>query len=98
MIVTRVKIHHFLVGIIALAMVITAAIVSTNNLNWIAYLTYGYGFVCAALYNAFIAYGVSFVKKPVAKMCHIFLLVEVQGRCLAQPSVLSLNVLSDYKQ
>ncbi|MBP6519952.1 MAG: MFS transporter TsgA, partial [Shewanella sp.] len=87
-IVTRVKIHHFLVGIIALAMVITAAIVSTNNLNWIAYLTYGYGFVCAALYNAFIAYGVSFVKKASSKNVS-YILISGSAGAMFSPAISS---------
>jgi TsgA-like MFS transporter len=87
-IVTRVKIHHFLVGIIALAMVITAAIVSTDNLNWIAYLTYGYGFVCAALYNAFIAYGVSFVKKASSKNVS-YILISGSAGAMFSPAISS---------
>lgn len=87
-IVTRVKIHHFLVGIIALAMVITAAIVSTNNLNWIAYLTYGYGFVCAALYNAFIAYGVYFVKKASSKNVS-YILISGSAGAMFSPAISS---------
>ena len=63
LIVSRIKIHYFLITIITLALVITTCIVTSNNLEHVGYLAYAYGFACAALYNAFIAYGVSFVKQ-----------------------------------
>lgn len=62
-IVSRIKIHYFLMIIITMALVITTCIVTSNNLEHVGYLAYAYGFACAALYNAFIAYGVSFVKQ-----------------------------------
>ncbi|MGL5398325.1 MAG: MFS transporter TsgA, partial [Shewanella sp.] len=88
LIVTRVKIHHFLVGIIGLAMVITFMIVTTDKLNWIGYLTYGYGFVCAALYNAFIAYGVSFVKKASSKNVS-YILISGSTGAMFSPAISS---------
>jgi len=86
--VTRVKIHHFLVAIIGLAMVITFMIVTTDKLNWIGYLTYGYGFVCAALYNAFIAYGVSFVKKASSKNVS-YILISGSTGAMFSPAISS---------
>ncbi|NSM24138.1 MFS transporter TsgA [Shewanella sp. ZOR0012] len=88
LIVTRVKIHHFLVAIIGLAMVITFMIVTTDKLNWIGYLTYGYGFVCAALYNAFIAYGVSFVKKASSKNVS-YILISGSTGAMFSPAISS---------
>lgn len=56
-IVSRVRIHYFLLSIILLACVITTIIVTKENILGLDYLAYSYGFVCAALYNSFIAYG-----------------------------------------
>lgn len=88
LIVTRVKIHHFLVAIIGLAMIITFMIVTTDKLNWVGYLTYGYGFVCAALYNAFIAYGVSFVKKASSKNVS-YILISGSTGAMFSPAISS---------
>ncbi|MCX7207656.1 MAG: MFS transporter TsgA [Proteobacteria bacterium] len=88
-IVARVKIHHFLLGIITLAMLITSAIVTIDKLSWISYLTYGYGFVCAALYNAFIAYGVSFVKKASSKNVS-YILISGSAGAMFSPAISSL--------
>ena len=89
LIVTRVKINHFLLAIITLAMVITAAIVTTDNIEWVGYLTYGYGFVCAALYNAFIAYGVSFVKKASGKNVS-YILISGSAGAMFSPAISSM--------
>ncbi|PLM54852.1 MFS transporter TsgA, partial [Klebsiella michiganensis] len=56
-IVARVRIHYFLLSIILLACVITTIIVTKQTISGLDYLAYSYGFVCAALYNSFIAYG-----------------------------------------
>ena len=89
MIVTRVKIQHFLVGVISLALVITSLIVTTENLSWIGYLTYGYGFACAALYNAFIAYGVSFVKTASSRNVS-YILISGSAGAMFSPAISSL--------
>ncbi|MEZ9596711.1 MFS transporter TsgA [Shewanella sp. 10N.261.52.F9] len=89
MIVTRVKIQHFLVGVISLAFVITSLIVTTENLSWIGYLTYGYGFACAALYNAFIAYGVSFVKTASSRNVS-YILISGSAGAMFSPAISSL--------
>ncbi|MGL4613851.1 MAG: MFS transporter TsgA [Shewanella sp.] len=86
LIVTRVKIHHFLVAIITLALGMTTAIVTINHLEWIGYLTYGYGFVCAALYNAFIAYGVSFVKQASSKNVS-YILISGSAGAMFSPAI-----------
>ncbi|MGL5359684.1 MAG: MFS transporter TsgA, partial [Shewanella sp.] len=86
LIVTRVKIHHFLVAIITLALGLTTAIVTINHLEWIGYLTYGYGFVCAALYNAFIAYGVSFVKQASSKNVS-YILISGSAGAMFSPAI-----------
>ncbi|MBL4913034.1 MFS transporter TsgA [Shewanella schlegeliana] len=88
-IVTRVKIQHFLMGVISLAFVITTLIVTTENLNWIGYLTYGYGFACAALYNAFIAYGVSFVKNASSRNVS-YILISGSAGAMFSPAISSL--------
>ena len=89
LIVTRVKIQHFLMGVISLAFVITSLIVTTENLNWIGYLTYGYGFACAALYNAFIAYGVSFVKNASSRNVS-YILISGSAGAMFSPAISSL--------
>lgn len=66
-IVSKVKIQNFFITIIGLAMIITTLIMTTKQLSNIAYFSYGYGFVCASLYNASIAYGVTFVKQASSK-------------------------------
>ncbi|WP_299805941.1 MFS transporter TsgA [uncultured Shewanella sp.] len=88
-IVTRVKIQHFLMGVISLAFVITSLIVTTENLGWIGYLTYGYGFACAALYNAFIAYGVSFVKNASSRNVS-YILISGSAGAMFSPAISSL--------
>lgn len=89
LIVTRVKIQHFLMGVISLAFVITTLIVTTENLSWIGYLTYGYGFACAALYNAFIAYGVSFVKNASSRNVS-YILISGSAGAMFSPAISSL--------
>ncbi|GIU13960.1 MULTISPECIES: MFS transporter TsgA [unclassified Shewanella] len=89
LIVTRVKIQHFLMGVISLAFVITSLIVTTENLSWIGYLTYGYGFACAALYNAFIAYGVSFVKNASSRNVS-YILISGSAGAMFSPAISSL--------
>ncbi|MGS0825129.1 MFS transporter TsgA [Shewanella sp. 0m-8] len=88
-IVSRVKIQHFIMGMISLALVITSLIVTTDNLNWIGYLTYGYGFACAALYNAFIAYGVSFVKNASSRNVS-YILISGSAGAMFSPAISSL--------
>ncbi|MGS0674998.1 MFS transporter TsgA [Shewanella sp. 125m-1] len=88
-IVSRVKIQHFIMGMISLALVITSLIVTTDNLKWIGYLTYGYGFACAALYNAFIAYGVSFVKNASSRNVS-YILISGSAGAMFSPAISSL--------
>lgn len=78
LIVTKVRINYFLLVIISLATIITFSIVTTDNLTHLNYLSYSYGFVCSALYNAFIAYGVSFVKQASSKNVSYIL---ISGSC-----------------
>ncbi|KAB7696550.1 MFS transporter TsgA [Plesiomonas shigelloides] len=85
-IVTRVKIHHFLLAVIALALVITTLIVNTSDVGMLSYYTYGYGFVCAALYNAFIAYGVSFVRQPSSKNVS-YILISGSAGAMFSPAI-----------
>ncbi|MWN31153.1 MULTISPECIES: MFS transporter TsgA [unclassified Gilliamella] len=88
-IVSRVKIHHFFMTIILLAFVITIAIVNTQDLNYIGYFTYGYGFVCSALYNSFVAYGVTFVKNASSKNVS-FILISGSAGAMFSPAISSL--------
>jgi TsgA-like MFS transporter len=88
-IVSRVKIEHFIMGMISLALIITAMIVTTENLAWIGYLTYGYGFACAALYNAFIAYGVSFVKTASSRNVS-YILISGSAGAMFSPAISSM--------
>ena len=88
-IVSRMKIQHFLLVVISLAMVITAVIVTTDKMSWLSYLTYGYGFVCAALYNAFIAYGVSFVRNASSKNVS-YILVSGSAGAMFSPAISSV--------
>lgn len=88
-IVSRVKIQHFVMGMISLALIITSLIVTTDNLESIGYLTYGYGFACAALYNAFIAYGVSFVKTASSRNVS-YILISGSAGAMFSPAISSL--------
>ena len=88
-IVSRVKIQHFIMGMISLALVITSLIVTTTSLESIGYLTYGYGFACAALYNAFIAYGVSFVKQASSKNVS-YILISGSAGAMFSPAISSM--------
>jgi len=88
-IVSRVKIQNFLMGMMALALIITSVIVTTDKLEWMSYLTYGYGFVCAALYNSFIAYGVSFVKQASSKNVS-FILISGSAGAMFSPAISSM--------
>ncbi|WP_143562334.1 MFS transporter TsgA [Shewanella sp. UCD-KL12] len=88
-IVSRVKIQHFLMGMMALAFIITSLIVTTDKLEWMGYLTYGYGFACAALYNAFIAYGVSFVKQASSKNVS-YILISGSAGAMFSPAISSM--------
>ncbi|WP_299787350.1 MFS transporter TsgA [uncultured Shewanella sp.] len=88
-IVSRVKIQHFLMGMMTLALIITSVIVTTEKLEWMSYLTYGYGFVCAALYNSFIAYGVSFVKQASSKNVS-FILISGSAGAMFSPAISSM--------
>lgn len=88
-IVSRVKIQHFVMGMISLALIITSLIVTTDNVESIGYLTYGYGFACAALYNAFIAYGVSFVKTASSRNVS-YILISGSAGAMFSPAISSL--------
>ncbi|GIU43575.1 MFS transporter TsgA [Shewanella algidipiscicola] len=88
-IVSRVKIQHFVTGMISLALIITSLIVTTDNVESIGYLTYGYGFACAALYNAFIAYGVSFVKTASSRNVS-YILISGSAGAMFSPAISSL--------
>lgn len=88
-IVSRMKIQTFLLTIISVAMIITFVIVTTNKLEWLSYLTYGYGFACAALYNAFIAYGVSFVRNATSKNVS-YILISGSAGAMFSPAISSL--------
>lgn len=88
-IVSRVKIHYFFMAIISLAFVMTIAVVNTENLNHISYFTYGYGFVCSALYNSFVAYGVTFVKNASSKNVS-FILVSGSAGAMFSPAISSI--------
>lgn len=88
-IVSRVKIQQFVMGMISLALIITSLIVTTDNLESIGYLTYGYGFACAALYNAFIAYGVSFVKTASSRNVS-YILISGSAGAMFSPAISSL--------
>ncbi|MEF1304603.1 MFS transporter TsgA, partial [Vibrio owensii] len=89
MIVSRMKIQTFLLTIISVAMVITSVIVTTDKLEWLSYLTYGYGFACAALYNAFIAYGVSFVRNATSKNVS-YILISGSAGAMFSPAISSV--------
>lgn len=93
-IVTRVKIVHFFISIILLAFIMTLMIVNTeysdnDSLDRIGYLTYGYGFVCSALYNAFVAYGVTFVKNASSKNVS-FILISGSAGAMFSPAISSI--------
>lgn len=88
-IVSRMKIQTFLLTIITVAMVITSIIVTTEKLEWLSYLTYGYGFACAALYNAFIAYGVSFVRNATSKNVS-YILISGSAGAMFSPAISSV--------
>ncbi|WEM45027.1 MFS transporter TsgA (plasmid) [Photobacterium sp. DA100] len=88
-IVSRVKIQYFLLTIISVAMVLTGVIVVTEKLELISYLTYGYGFACAALYNAFIAYGVSFVRNATSKNVS-YILISGSAGAMFSPAISSV--------
>lgn len=88
-IVARVKIHYFLLSIILLACIITAVIVSKDALSGLDYLVYSYGFVCAALYNAFIAYGVSFVKRASSRNVS-YILISGSAGAMFSPAISAL--------
>lgn len=93
-IVTRVKIEHFFISIILLAFIMTLMIVNTeysdnDSLDLIGYLTYGYGFVCSALYNAFVAYGVTFVKNASSKNVS-FILISGSAGAMFSPAISSI--------
>lgn len=85
-IVARVKIQHFLLAIISMALALTTMIVTTQQVEWLSYLTYGYGFVCAALYNAFIAYGVSFVRNASSKNVS-YILISGSAGAMFSPAI-----------
>ncbi|MBI0114877.1 MULTISPECIES: MFS transporter TsgA [unclassified Gilliamella] len=87
-IVTRVKIEHFFISIILLAFIMTLMIVNTEHIDYIGYYTYGYGFVCSALYNAFVAYGVTFVKKASSKNVS-FILISGSAGAMFSPAISS---------
>lgn len=89
LIVSRMKIQTFLLTIISVAMVITTVIVTTDKLEWLSYLTYGYGFACAALYNAFIAYGVSFVRSATSKNVS-YILISGSAGAMFSPAISSV--------
>ena len=89
LIVSRVKIQHFLMSMMTLALIITSLIVTTDKLEWMSYLTYGYGFTCAALYNAFIAYGVSFVKQASSKNVS-YILISGSAGAMFSPAISSM--------
>ena len=63
-------------------------IVNTENIDYIGYYTYGYGFVCSALYNAFVAYGVTFVKKASSKNVS-FILISGSAGAMFSPAISS---------
>lgn len=93
-IVTRVKIEYFFISIILLAFIMTLMIVNTeysdnDSLDRIGYLTYGYGFVCSALYNAFVAYGVTFVKNASSKNVS-FILISGSAGAMFSPAISSI--------
>ncbi|OBS97288.1 MFS transporter TsgA [Vibrio tasmaniensis] len=88
-IVSRMKIQYFLLTIISLAMIVTSVIVTTGKLEWLSYLTYGYGFACAALYNAFIAYGVSFVRNATSKNVS-YILISGSAGAMFSPAISSV--------
>lgn len=81
-IVSRVKIQNFFITIIGLAMITTTLIMTTKQFSNIAYLSYGYGFVCSTLYNASIAYGVTFVKQASSKNVSFILFSGSTGAML----------------
>ena len=92
-IVTRIKIEYFFVTIIILAFIMTLLIVNIQHIDYIGYFTYGYGFVCAALYNAFVAYGVTFVKNASSKNVS-YILISGSAGAMFSPAISS--VLSKY--
>lgn len=81
-IVSKVKIQNFFLTIIGLAMIITTLIMTTEQFSNIAYLSYGYGFVCSTLYNSSIAYGVTFVKHASSKNVSFILFSGSTGAML----------------
>lgn len=85
-IVAKIKIQYFFIMIITLAMGMTFVIVTTDNLDKVSYFTYGYGFVCAALYNASIAYGVIFVKNATSKNIS-FILISGSTGAMFSPTI-----------
>ena len=54
-----------------------------------SYLAYGYGFVCAALYNSFIAYGVSFVKHASSRNVS-YILISGSAGAMFSPAISAL--------
>ena len=88
-IVARVKIHYFLLSIILLACIITTIIVTKESLSGLDYLAYSYGFVCAALYNSFIAYGVSFVKRASSRNVS-YILISGSAGAMFSPAISAL--------
>ena len=88
-IVSKMKIQNFFIMIIGLAMIMTILIATTTRLSNIGYFTYGYGFVCSALYNSAIAYGVTFVKQASSKNVS-FILISGSTGAMVGPVLSSL--------
>ncbi|EGA7539992.1 MFS transporter TsgA, partial [Salmonella enterica] len=68
---------------------ITTIIVTKENVSGLDYLAYSYGFVCAALYNSFIAYGVSFVKRASSQNVS-YILISGSAGAMFSPAISAL--------
>lgn len=89
LILTKIKIQHFVLLIMIMASIATTLLVTTKNYNLLPYLTYFYGFVGAAVYNTFIAFGVSTTSAPSGK--HIsYIVTSGSAGAMFSPAISSL--------
>ncbi|WP_163931883.1 MFS transporter TsgA [Paraferrimonas sp. SM1919] len=83
MIISRFTIASYVIGNMAITAIITALIVNSNSLEMIQYLTFAFGFICAAIYNAFIAYGMNYAPVISSKYVSLIMICGSSGAMLS---------------
>jgi len=63
-VVSKIKVQTFLIIVVVIGCISLFTFASIESFKWVSYIAYAFGLAIAALYHSFMAWGLSYIKKP----------------------------------